>query len=103
MTQQTKYRQSQRQGPFTRRLGLLVSSDLFVISLYSILIILLGQKPDAPASTKYSLKRFGDDINENAISSSFVSTADRFVFKSNGVPFPGTYDHKVQHHLLHSN
>jgi len=53
-----------------------------------------GQKPDAPASTKYSLKRFGDEINDNAISSSFVSTADRFVFKSNGVPFPGTYDHK---------
>ena len=59
-------------------------------------ILFLGQKPDAPASTKYSLKRFGDDINENAISSSFVSTADRFVFKSNGVPFPGTYDHKVE-------
>jgi hypothetical protein len=53
-----------------------------------------GQKPDAPPSTKYNLTRFGDDINENAISSSFVSTADRFVFKSNGVPFPGTYDHK---------
>ena len=101
MTQQTKYRQSRRQGPFKQRPDLLVSflankkvgnsSRLIQISLK----LFLGQKPDAPASTKYSLKRFGDEINDNAISSSFVSTADRFVFKSNGVPFPGTYDHKV--------
>ena len=101
MTQQTKYRQSRRQGPFKRRPDLLVSflanqkvGNRFRLIQIS-LKLFLGQKPDAPASTKYSLKRFGDEINDNAISSSFVSTADRFVFKSNGVPFPGTYDHKV--------
>ena len=71
---------------FTGKVSQAVNRFNFLIS---------GQKPDAPPSTKYNLTRFGDDINENAISSSFVSTADRFVFKSNGVPFPGTYDHKV--------
>jgi hypothetical protein len=54
------------------------------------------KKPDVPAATKYSLSRFGDKIQANAISSSFVSNSERFVFKSNGVPKPGSYDNKSE-------
>ena len=41
-----------------------------------LLLYLFRKKPNAPPSTKYSLKRFEDGVSENAISSSFVSNSN---------------------------